>query len=92
MTDPLCHFVRQHPRLFFLSGAGVSTPSRIPDYRDEQGRWKRNPPVNGEGRQYRRYQVRSTHFHCGGGGSGAQRYEAADWPGSRFPRAYMHCS
>ena len=41
MTDPLCHFVRQHSRLFVLSGAGVSTPSRIPDYRDEQGRWKR---------------------------------------------------
>ena len=47
MTDPLSRFVRRHSRLFVLSGAGVSTASGIPDYRDEQGRWKRNPPVNG---------------------------------------------
>jgi NAD-dependent SIR2 family protein deacetylase len=47
MTDPLSRFVRRHSRLFVLSGAGVSTGSGIPDYRDEQGRWKRNPPVNG---------------------------------------------
>lgn len=43
--DGLARFVRDHPRLFVLSGAGISTGSGIPDYRDEQGRWKRKPPV-----------------------------------------------
>jgi NAD-dependent SIR2 family protein deacetylase len=38
-------FVRAHPRLFVLSGAGVSTDSGIPGYRDAQGRWLRAPPV-----------------------------------------------
>jgi len=46
MADPLSDFVRRHPRLFVLSGAGVSTASGIPDYRDAEGRWKRKPPVN----------------------------------------------
>lgn len=32
-------------RLFVLTGAGVSTESGIPDYRDEHGRWKRTPPI-----------------------------------------------
>lgn len=38
-------FVRQHPRLFVLTGAGVSTASGIPDYRDAAGQWKRTPPM-----------------------------------------------
>jgi NAD-dependent SIR2 family protein deacetylase len=45
MTDSLSRFVRQHARLFVLSGAGVSTASGIPDYRNEDGQWKRSPPV-----------------------------------------------
>jgi NAD-dependent SIR2 family protein deacetylase len=44
-ADALCRFVREHPRLFVLTGAGVSTGSGIPDYRDAEGRWKRTPPV-----------------------------------------------
>jgi NAD-dependent SIR2 family protein deacetylase len=64
MPDPLSHFVRQHSRLFVLSGAGVSTASGIPDYRDEQGQWKRNPPVQvrdfvGSAAARRRYWARS---------------------------------
>lgn len=38
-------FIRRHPRLFVLTGAGVSTDSGIPDYRDSDGQWKRPPPV-----------------------------------------------
>jgi NAD-dependent SIR2 family protein deacetylase len=38
-------FVRSAPRLFVLTGAGCSTASGIPDYRDENGEWKSRPPV-----------------------------------------------
>jgi NAD-dependent SIR2 family protein deacetylase len=38
-------FMRRHRRLFVLSGAGISTGSGIPDYRDAAGAWKRSPPV-----------------------------------------------
>ena len=41
----LCDFIDRHPRLFVLSGAGVSTDSGIPGYRDSEGLWKRSPPV-----------------------------------------------
>ncbi len=42
---PLQQFVQDYPRLFVLTGAGCSTDSGIPDYRDREGRWKRAPPV-----------------------------------------------
>src|SRR5687768_9016795 len=34
-----------HRRLFVLTGAGCSTDSGIPDYRDADGEWKRAQPV-----------------------------------------------
>ena len=42
---PLRDFVERHPRLFVLTGAGCSTASGIPDYRDTNGDWKRARPV-----------------------------------------------
>ena len=41
----LREFIERHPRLAVLTGAGVSTNSGIPDYRDERGEWKRARPV-----------------------------------------------
>jgi NAD-dependent SIR2 family protein deacetylase len=41
----LSDFVAAHHRLFVLTGAGCSTDSGIPDYRDARGDWKRSPPV-----------------------------------------------
>lgn len=57
-------FIAAHRRLFVLTGAGCSTGSGIPDYRDEQGAWKRTPPVTyqafvGDGITRRRYWARS---------------------------------
>jgi NAD-dependent SIR2 family protein deacetylase len=45
MTGPLREFIDRHPRLFVLTGAGCSTASGIPDYRDADGEWKRGRPV-----------------------------------------------
>jgi NAD-dependent SIR2 family protein deacetylase len=43
--DDLIDFVARHPRLFVLTGAGCSTDSGIPDYRDAEGEWKRAHPI-----------------------------------------------
>src|ERR1700728_1333111 len=61
---PLQDFVDRHPRLFVLTGAGCSTNSGIPDYRDANGNWKRQQPVTyqafmGEEATRRRYWARS---------------------------------
>lgn len=44
ITD-LADFAQRHRRLFVLTGAGCSTESGIPDYRDANGDWKRAAPV-----------------------------------------------
>ncbi len=43
--EQLVDFVAEHRRLFVLTGAGCSTASGIPDYRDANGDWKRQQPV-----------------------------------------------
>jgi NAD-dependent SIR2 family protein deacetylase len=45
MDNSLREFIERHPRLFVLTGAGCSTESGIPDYRDADGGWKRAQPV-----------------------------------------------
>ena len=63
-VEALRAFLARHPRLFVLSGAGCSTASGIPDYRDEAGGWKRAPPITfaaftGDDLARRRYWARS---------------------------------
>jgi NAD-dependent SIR2 family protein deacetylase len=60
----LRQFIERHSRLFILTGAGCSTESGIPDYRDADGGWKRAAPVMfqafmGEPATRQRYWARS---------------------------------
>ena len=45
-ADHLRRWLRGFRHVFVLTGAGCSTGSGIPDYRDALGGWKRTPPVN----------------------------------------------
>ncbi|MEM8983484.1 MAG: NAD-dependent protein deacetylase [Pseudomonadota bacterium] len=45
-AQQLASFVRRYPRLTVLTGAGISTPSGIPDYRDRDGQWKGATPID----------------------------------------------
>ncbi|WP_109995055.1 NAD-dependent protein deacetylase [Salinisphaera sp. LB1] len=44
-VERLRDFVSRHRRLFVLTGAGMSTDSGIPDYRDRDGGWKGARPI-----------------------------------------------
>ncbi len=60
----LRRWMARHRRVFALTGAGCSTASGIPDYRDDDGEWKRRPPVmiqafRTEEAVYRRYWARA---------------------------------
>ena len=44
-AQQLALFIERHPRLFILTGAGISTDSGIPAYRDEKGTWQSPPPI-----------------------------------------------
>jgi NAD-dependent SIR2 family protein deacetylase len=45
MHSLLTEFFAEHERIFVLTGAGVSTASGIPDYRDDSGDWKHRQPM-----------------------------------------------
>lgn len=62
--DALTDFLDGSRRLFVLTGAGCSTDSGIPDYRDDEGEWKRRQPIRyaqftGSEAVRRRYWARS---------------------------------
>ena len=63
-SDRLRDWIAGHRRVFALTGAGCSTASGIPDYRDDRGEWKRRPPVmiqafRTQEAVYRRYWARA---------------------------------
>ncbi len=63
-TEQLVGFIRKHARVAVLTGAGCSTDSGIPEYRDDDGNWKHRQPmqfaefVNDESKR-RRYWAQS---------------------------------
>jgi NAD-dependent SIR2 family protein deacetylase len=64
IDDRLRRWIARHHRVFALTGAGCSTASGIPDYRDKRGEWKRRPPLmiqafRTQDAVYRRYWARA---------------------------------
>jgi len=62
--NDLHRWIADHHHVFVLTGAGCSTASGIPDYRDDRGEWKRRPPVmiqafRTQAATYRRYWARA---------------------------------
>ncbi len=60
----LTHFFERHPRCFVLTGAGCSTESGIPAYRDETGQLRHRSPITfqefvGDEERRRHYWARS---------------------------------
>jgi NAD-dependent deacetylase len=45
LTTEFADLISQSERILIFTGAGVSTPSGIPDFRGPQGVWKRRKPV-----------------------------------------------
>jgi NAD-dependent SIR2 family protein deacetylase len=43
--ERLADYLQSHRKLFVLTGAGCSTESGIPDYRDSDGQWKHSRPI-----------------------------------------------
>jgi NAD-dependent SIR2 family protein deacetylase len=43
----IAEFLDRHPRALVLTGAGLSTASGIPDYRDAEGTRRGKPPIHG---------------------------------------------
>lgn len=83
----LADYIRRHPRLLVLTGAGVSTDSGIPDYRDVRGAWKRRQPVQHHAfLQTTRFASATGAEACWGGLLSARRHRTgpiSTWPNWR---------
>nr|MBO2469388.1 NAD-dependent protein deacylase [Bacillota bacterium] len=41
----LARWIRESQRIVFLTGAGISTDSGIPDFRSDDGLWTKDPDL-----------------------------------------------
>lgn len=84
--DTLAQFLDACPRLAVLTGAGVSTASGIPDYRDDNGDWKHARPI-----QYAEFRgsVRSRQRYWARSFVGWQRFSSAEPNGAHAALARL---